>query len=365
MITKVHPDSPVIAFLVALAIFGIFEALWPAIRGKRLWRAESGTDLGYWFFTPLVSKTATRFAIALMLVPLALLSGVAPTRAAITAAVTRSRGPMAAVPDAIQVILVLVLGDFMAYGMHRLFHRKPLWAFHAVHHGSRTLDWLSSVRLHPVNEVLTRVVQIVPFYLLGFKATILAVYAPFLTFLAVLIHANVPWSFGPLRKIVASPTFHRWHHTSRGGRARQELRRPVPLDRRALRDLLHAGRTAAPGVRPLGGGCASRHLRPALGTLPGSAERSASYNGGVVNAKRPRAEAPVGCPLAERLAPSDSRGSSRARGDPRLLDLLLNQLPPHAARAGTRRTEAQRRALRGDRRPLAEVPQRARRRDGA
>lgn len=203
-----------VAFPVLFLILGFLEWLWPAVRGKRWWRSESGTDLGYWFFTPLVSKTATKIAIGLTLLPLALLSGIRPTKESIVAALSHARGPMTGVPDGIQILLVLLLGDLMSYGMHRLFHRKPLWAFHAVHHQSRTLDWLSAVRLHPVNEVLTRVAQIVPFYLLGFKATILAAYAPFLTFYAILIHANVPWTYGPLRYVIASPTFHRWHHTS-------------------------------------------------------------------------------------------------------------------------------------------------------
>ena len=26
------------------------------------------------------------------------------------------------------------------------------------------------------------------------------------------MHANVAWDFGPLRYVIASPRFHRWHH---------------------------------------------------------------------------------------------------------------------------------------------------------
>jgi sterol desaturase/sphingolipid hydroxylase (fatty acid hydroxylase superfamily) len=29
-----------------------------------------------------------------------------------------------------------------------------------------------------------------------------------------MVHANVSWGFGPLGRLVASPKFHRWHHTS-------------------------------------------------------------------------------------------------------------------------------------------------------
>jgi sterol desaturase/sphingolipid hydroxylase (fatty acid hydroxylase superfamily) len=31
---------------------------------------------------------------------------------------------------------------------------------------------------------------------------------------AIFIHANVSWGFGKLGVLVASPKFHRWHHTS-------------------------------------------------------------------------------------------------------------------------------------------------------
>jgi sterol desaturase/sphingolipid hydroxylase (fatty acid hydroxylase superfamily) len=28
-----------------------------------------------------------------------------------------------------------------------------------------------------------------------------------------MVHANLHWTFGPLRHVFASPVFHRWHHT--------------------------------------------------------------------------------------------------------------------------------------------------------
>ncbi|HEV2719528.1 MAG TPA: sterol desaturase family protein [Thermoanaerobaculia bacterium] len=37
---------------------------------------------------------------------------------------------------------------------------------------------------------------------------------PLLTLYAILRHANVSWDSGPLRTVIASPRFHRWHHTS-------------------------------------------------------------------------------------------------------------------------------------------------------
>jgi sterol desaturase/sphingolipid hydroxylase (fatty acid hydroxylase superfamily) len=50
--------------------------------------------------------------------------------------------------------------------------------------------------------------------LTGFAPIALAGIAPLLTLLAILVHANVDWDWGPFRSVIASPRFHRWHHTS-------------------------------------------------------------------------------------------------------------------------------------------------------
>jgi sterol desaturase/sphingolipid hydroxylase (fatty acid hydroxylase superfamily) len=49
--------------------------------------------------------------------------------------------------------------------------------------------------------------------LLGFAPIGLTVVLPILTLLAMLVHANLDWDWGPLRWLIASPRFHRWHHT--------------------------------------------------------------------------------------------------------------------------------------------------------
>ncbi len=111
---------------------------------------------------------------------------------------------------------MLVLGDFLAYWMHRAFHGGRLWRFHAIHHSSRDLDWLSSVRLHPVNDAVMRIAGAVPILLVGFSPLSLVAITPLLTLFAILLHANIDWDWGPLRSVVASPRFHRWHHTDEG-----------------------------------------------------------------------------------------------------------------------------------------------------
>ena len=38
-------------------------------------------------------------------------------------------------------------------------------------------------------------------------------FAAVTTLYAIALHANLKWTYGPLRYVVASPAFHRWHHT--------------------------------------------------------------------------------------------------------------------------------------------------------
>lgn len=188
------------------------EHLWPE-RRQPLLRPELGTDLAYWLFTPLVTKALTRATLGVAVVALAASAGVPLDRAHVLAWVRTPRGFVAHQPLPLQVLEVLVVGELIGYWTHRTFHGHRLWPFHAVHHSSAHLDWLSSVRLHPVNDAGQRLVAGVALLLLGFAPGIVAAYIPFLTLYAILLHANVPWSFGPLRFLLASPAFHRWHHS--------------------------------------------------------------------------------------------------------------------------------------------------------
>jgi len=196
------------AFVILALGFGVIEWLWPAVPRRPLARKGVRTDLIYWFFSPLIAKWITRGAVIVAMIPIVLLVYGKVEKEAIV-----GFGPLGRQPVWLQAIEVLIIGELVGYWMHRLFHRGRLWAFHAVHHSSTQVDWLSAVRVHPVNEALTRVAQISPFVLLGFNPLVLAGYAPLLTLYAIMLHANVDWTFGPLRYVVASPAFHRWHHT--------------------------------------------------------------------------------------------------------------------------------------------------------
>jgi sterol desaturase/sphingolipid hydroxylase (fatty acid hydroxylase superfamily) len=200
--------------LILGALLWPLERAFPSVAGQPIRRRGFLTDVAYWFFSPFVTRVVARLAVVAAVVGLAVALGIPADRAHILAFVDNPDRTIRRQPLGLQILEALLLGDVVGYWIHRLFHGQRLWRFHAVHHGSKDLDWLSAVRLHPVNELVTRMAQAIPVLLVGFPPQILAGYVPFLSLYAIFLHANVPWSFGPMRYVIASPAFHRWHHTS-------------------------------------------------------------------------------------------------------------------------------------------------------
>lgn len=202
-----------VSLVVLSAIFFVIERI--AGRGRNrvqpIFRSGWLTDVVYWFTTILLTKPFVRLMLVL---PLGLL-----IVAGITSADTlRSGGytgfgPVSRQPLWLQAIEVYLLVDFCGYWTHRLFHQGGWWPFHAVHHSSTDLDWLGSLRVHPVNDLVNKLAQATPVLLIGFNPYVTLSTAPVLTFYAIFIHANVNWDFGPLRSVIATPVFHRWHHS--------------------------------------------------------------------------------------------------------------------------------------------------------
>ncbi len=197
-----------IAFLILSAAFFVLQKLFPSVPGQRMFRRGFLTDAVYWLFTPFVTRIITPIAVGIALIPIAMANGIDMKDLA------KGHGVIGAQPLRQQAIEIFVLGDFIGYWQHRWFHGGWRWPFHAVHHSSQDLDWLSSARLHPVNDALARIFQAVPIVALGFNVAAVAAFATFATLYAIMLHANLNWTYGPLRYLIASPAFHRWHHTS-------------------------------------------------------------------------------------------------------------------------------------------------------
>lgn len=203
------PAGLLIGFAILFVVFRLLERLQPVARRTPLRRPGLLTDLAYWIATPLVGHYVVGLAL---LVAVAVFAQIVYGRV-VEHEILSGFGPLSRLPVVVQALAMLVAADFIGYWVHRMFHRRRLWKFHAVHHSSVTLDWLSSVRAHPMNDLVTRLATTLPLLALGFAPTAAAGIAPVFALFAVLLHANLDWDFGPLRGIVASPVFHRWHHS--------------------------------------------------------------------------------------------------------------------------------------------------------
>ncbi len=119
-------------------------------------------------------------------------------------------------PVGAQAVTLLVVYDFVQYWLHRVFHGKTFWAFHAVHHSAQEIDILTSFRTHPVQFLLYTVLPTAGLLALGFSPMAFTLLMPFNYLMGCLTHANLRWTFGPFRWVLASPMFHRWHHADLG-----------------------------------------------------------------------------------------------------------------------------------------------------
>lgn len=122
---------------------------------------------------------------------------------------------VASIPVVLQVVILLLVADFVQYWVHRAFHQVPLlWRFHSIHHSARSLDWIAGSRLHLVDSITTRALTYVPIYVLGFAESALYAYVVIVVIQATFVHANVRWDFRPLQRIVVTPAYHHWHHAA-------------------------------------------------------------------------------------------------------------------------------------------------------
>jgi sterol desaturase/sphingolipid hydroxylase (fatty acid hydroxylase superfamily) len=179
------------------------ERLFAIERGRKLFRHNWRVDLTHLFATGVIIRWG---GYGVLVVALAASGGLAPEAL---------RTAVASQPVWLQFIEALLLADLGFYLAHRTFHAVPmLWRIHSIHHSIEQMDWLAAHRVHPVDQILTKTVSMLPVFLLGFSAEALVAFALLYHWQSLLIHSNVRIDFGPLRWVLASPHFHHWHHAN-------------------------------------------------------------------------------------------------------------------------------------------------------
>jgi sterol desaturase/sphingolipid hydroxylase (fatty acid hydroxylase superfamily) len=193
--------SGVIYGLVLVAVIFIpLERLF-ALHPRRILRRGWRTDVVHF----LVNGAAVRIGMVASVVAFGFVLRAfvpAPLRTAISVS-----------PHWVQIVAGFAISTVGGYAGHRACHEAPLlWRFHRVHHSVRELDWLASTHGHPLDEVFTRSVALLPLFGFGFGRASLGAFVAVLSLQAVFIHSNVRLGLGPLRWVIGTPQFHHWHH---------------------------------------------------------------------------------------------------------------------------------------------------------
>lgn len=120
-------------------------------------------------------------------------------------------------PDAVELIIAVVVLDLVVYGQHAAFHRVPLlFRFHRMHHADLDFDVTLATRFHPVEMLASMVIKWGAVIALGASPVAVLVFELILNGTSVFNHANVRLPVAVdrvLRLFVVTPAMHRVHHS--------------------------------------------------------------------------------------------------------------------------------------------------------
>ena len=118
-------------------------------------------------------------------------------------------------PIGIQLILMLIIGEFLQYWWHRLSHTFSfLWFFHIVHHRPTKIYFLNTARFHPVDKFVEFCIDVLLFISLGAQMELISLYYIVYGINGYLQHSNLNLKFGFLNYIFSTNQVHRWHHST-------------------------------------------------------------------------------------------------------------------------------------------------------
>ena len=193
--------SAVVLIALCFGVFGTLGRLFPCNPGRPVFVSRAiGLDMAYCLLGVLYASAGPIAGAAWAASPLGPLAD-------------RLAGPaIRGLPLGLQLALLLVATDFAQYWLHRGFHARRLWPIHAIHHSALDVNWTTTFRTHPINYLVQSAALGALARAAGFSESSLLLAAPVFFFSGALTHANLNWTFGPLRYVIASPVFHRWHH---------------------------------------------------------------------------------------------------------------------------------------------------------
>ena len=124
-----------------------------------------------------------------------------------------------AMPEAVRIVLAVLLLDYTLWWWHWLSHRVPfLWRFHLVHHVDRDLDASTALRFHFGEHALSVFYRIAQVVVIGVSPAGLFAWQTILFVSILFHHSNVRLPArleAILVRLVVTPRMHGIHHANR------------------------------------------------------------------------------------------------------------------------------------------------------
>jgi sterol desaturase/sphingolipid hydroxylase (fatty acid hydroxylase superfamily) len=195
-------------FLVVLSLLvWVLEILFPWRKNQSIFRKDFWLDFFFMFFNFYIFNLVIFIAFSKFVTKLIYdISGADITGVSVF--------DMSGLGWGWQMLIFFLATDFIQWFTHVLLHRfEFLWRFHKVHHSVEEMGFAAHLRYHWMETVFYTPMKFIAVMFIGGFAPEQAFIIYFFT-IAVghLNHANLGWSYGPLKYIFNNPKMHIWHH---------------------------------------------------------------------------------------------------------------------------------------------------------
>jgi sterol desaturase/sphingolipid hydroxylase (fatty acid hydroxylase superfamily) len=120
-------------------------------------------------------------------------------------------------PFWLEVILSVIILDFIIYLQHVMFHAVPvIWRLHMMHHADLDYDLTTGIRFHPIEIIISMLIKFSAIVVIGAPAVSVVLFEILLNGTAMFNHGNFFIPLGldrVLRFFVVTPDMHRVHHS--------------------------------------------------------------------------------------------------------------------------------------------------------
>lgn len=186
------------AFIIVIAVFALFEALWIYSQHKQYPWQEATTSLAVAIIKRFIDAATAGINLAIMFW-----------------AYEHSIWKIPVMGNPMALLALFVCFEFVYYWHHRWTHEiRWLWATHSVHHSPNHMNLSVAARLGWTGLISGDVLFFAPLALLGFHPIAVFLMLAANLFYQIWIHTEVVRTLGPLEWVLNTPSHHRVHHGS-------------------------------------------------------------------------------------------------------------------------------------------------------